>query len=168
MLLITLGLSVWSYWRQQQMLEVVEARALFPAGAGVSAPTLSSEFDLAQAAGAEFGWRNGTDGVAGAVNPFAVRNWAPPPPPPPPPLPPPPVPEPTAPALPFRYMGRQERPGSAERTVFFLTRGGQVHAVATGESLGSDYRFDGMEQGVLRFTYLPLSVSQELNTGIKP
>ena len=164
-LLVTLGLSAWTHWRQQRASEVVEARASAPAGLRSHVPTLPSEFGLAQPVGAEVRQRNGPDGALVAVNPFAVRSWAPPPPPPPPQ---PPAPEPTAPALPFQYLGRQERLGSTEQTVFFLTRGGQVHAVAPGESLGSDYRFEGMEQGVLRFTYLPLSVSQELNIGIKP
>ena len=167
-LLVTLGLSAWTHWRQQRASEVVEARASAPAGLRSHVPTLPSEFGLAQPVGAEVRQRNGPDGALVAVNPFAVRSWAPPPPPPPPPPPQPPAPEPTAPALPFQYLGRQERLGSTEQTVFFLTRGGQVHAVAPGESLGSDYRFEGMEQGVLRFTYLPLSVSQELNIGIKP
>lgn len=167
-LLATLGLSAGTYWRQQRTLEVVEARASPQAGLKAGAPALLSEYGPAQPAGAEFLRRNGPDAALGAVNPFAVRSWAPPPPPPQPPPPPSPAPAPMAPALPFLYMGRQELAGSTERTVFFLTRGGQVHAVSPGGNLGSDYRFEGMAQGVLRFTYLPLSVTQELNIGIKP
>ena len=86
-LLVTLGLSAWTHWRQQRASEVVEARASAPAGLRSHVPTLPSEFGLAQPVGAEVRQRNGPDGALVAVNPFAVRSWAPPPPPPPPPPP---------------------------------------------------------------------------------
>lgn len=162
-LAVTLGLSAWTHWRQQRTPEVVEASAAVVARAAPSTGTPASPGH----SDAGLPLRAQPDGTVPSFDPFAVRSWAPPPPPPEPPPPPAPVPEPIAPPLPFQYMGRQEQVAGKGQTVFFLTRGDEVHTVTVGQVLG-EYRFDGMEQGLLRFTYLPLSTVQEMSIGMNP
>lgn len=106
--------------------------------------------------------------VPEGVDAFAVQSWQPAPSLPEPLPSPPPQPEPTAPALPFSYMGRQEQPGGPTPTTFYLTRGEDLFAVVAGDKLGDEYRFDGVDQGMLQFTYLPLSVKQAMNPGLNP
>lgn len=161
-LLVTLGLTLWTHWRQQRTSDVVEASATAVQRAPSSgAPSTPGHSDTAMPL------RAAPDGSVPSSDPFAVRSWAPPPPPPGPPPPPAPVPEPVAPPLPFQYIGRQEQAAGKGKAVFFLTRGDEVHAVTAGQVMG-EHRFDGMDQGMLRFTYLPLSTVQELSIGMNP
>jgi hypothetical protein len=97
-----------------------------------------------------------------AVNVFAAKSWyvAPPPPPPPKPRPPPP---PTAPPLPFTFLGKyQESPG---HLVIFLVKGDKVYTVIAGDVIDGTYRVDGIKGDVLALTYLPLNITQTLDTG---
>ncbi|HYL72433.1 MAG TPA: hypothetical protein VEY89_14125, partial [Candidatus Dormibacteraeota bacterium] len=66
---------------------------------------------------------------------FASHSWyvAPPPPPPPPVGEAPPPPKPTAPPLPFTYMGSYAPNGA--KPVFFLTQGDRVYDVHIGDTL---------------------------------
>ena len=97
---------------------------------------------------------------------FAAHSWyvAPPPPPPPPPsaasLVPP---KPTAPPLPYQFMGSYTRAG--EPTVVFLTRGEVVLDVHIGDTLENTYSVDKLEGGQLYLTYKPLNIQQQLNAG---
>lgn len=100
---------------------------------------------------------------------FETRTWtAPPPPPPPAPPPPPPAPPPPpqAPPLPFKYLGKLEE--SAERAVWYFRDDERLIVVAAGETIDSTYRFEGLESGQLRFTYLPLEIRQSLPLGGAP
>jgi hypothetical protein len=92
---------------------------------------------------------------------FASHSWfvAPPPPPPPPPAAVVPV-IPTAPPLPFSYMGSY-RPDGAQ-TVFFLTQNDRVYEVKIGDVLDGTYSVDALTGGQLMFTYKPLNVQQGL------
>lgn len=95
---------------------------------------------------------------AGSVgaDPFAVRSWyvAPPPPKPEPP------PKPSAPPLPFRYLGMLE---SGEGSwLVQLARGDEGIVAAQGDVIGDMYRLDGLRDGDLVFTYLPLGTRQLL------
>lgn len=165
-LVASLGASAWTYWRQGRgdvvaVGAVVDARrqARFPERS--SAPEASSLLNLRPMSSADQGDIAGSD-------PFAVKSWqgmAPPAPPPPPPAPPP---VPTAPVLPFKYMGRQEDPAAAAATVFYLSRGRDAYAVRVGDKLDSEYQLDGIDNGFLQFTYLPLSTKQTLSTGVAP
>lgn len=102
-----------------------------------------------------------------AEDAFGMKSWAPPPPPPPPPPkavavpkgPPPPPPKPTAPPLPFKYLGRIEENGVA---TLFLGAGDRTYVVRPGESLDGSYRLDSFQGNVLTFTYLPLNFQQAL------
>ena len=98
-----------------------------------------------------------------AHNLFASRSWyTPPPAPSPRPAAPVAPPEPTAPALPFAYMGSLEQ---GNGTVYFLAEGDRAYDVKIGDVLDATYRVDGVSNGRLMFTYLPLKTSQGLQIG---
>lgn len=171
-LLASLGASAWTYWRQARNEEAVPIGTSSTAAARdtrrqvgtVPQPSASHVYSSATFALLS---RSGA-GDAMVSDPFAVKNWQPAPPPAPPPPPPAQPPEPMAPALPFKYMGRQELVGDAAATVFYLSRGRDAYVVRAGDKLDSEYQLDGADGGVLRFTYLPLSVKQTLPIGIDP
>jgi hypothetical protein len=103
--------------------------------------------------------------AANDVTLFSPHSWyvAPPPPPPPPPPAVPVVtaaPVPTAPPLPFAFLGRYL--GDRGTAVYYVTRGDRVYDLKVGDSLDSAYRFDGERDNQLVFTYQPLSVQQML------
>jgi hypothetical protein len=97
---------------------------------------------------------------------FAAHSWyvAPPPPPAPPPsaasLVPP---KPTAPPLPYQFMGSYAPAG--EPPVVFLMRGDVVYDVHVGDTLENTYSVDKLEAGQLYLTYKPLNIQQQLNAG---
>jgi hypothetical protein len=93
---------------------------------------------------------------------FASRSWyrAPPPAPPPPPAP---VEAPTAPPLPFRFLGAYSDSGGP--TVYFITRDDRVFDVKPGDTLDQTYSVDAIQDGKLVFTYKPLNVRQFLPMG---
>lgn len=106
---------------------------------------------------------------AGAL--FATHSWYLPPPAPPPPaiaattesLTPP---TPSAPPLPFAYMGTFTPDGAGP--VFFLTAGDRVFDVRIGETLDNLYSVDGLSNGQLQLTYKPLNIKQQLTVGGGP
>ncbi|MHB8726476.1 MAG: hypothetical protein ACYC9Z_14080 [Casimicrobiaceae bacterium] len=104
------------------------------------------------------------DTVASAL--FSVQSWyvAPPPPPPPPPVAAAPPPAPTAPPLPFAFMGSYRQDGAAAPT-YFLTAGDRVYDVKVGDTLDNTYSVDGVKSGQLLLTYMPLKIQQSLAVG---
>lgn len=93
---------------------------------------------------------------------FAAKSWYVPT-PTPKPLPTPP---PSAPPLPFTYLGKiQEAQG---KLTFFLSDGNQMRLVGTGETINDTYSVDGVEDGKLVLTYLPLHIKQYLSLGDAP
>jgi hypothetical protein len=104
--------------------------------------------------------------AAGAL--FAANSWyvAPPPPPAPPVVSAvqsaaPPLP--TAPPLPFQYIGSYAPDGGA--AVFFLTRGDRVYDVHVGDTLDNTYSLDSFNGSQLLITYKPLNIQQQLAAG---
>ncbi len=93
---------------------------------------------------------------------FVAKSWY---------VPPPPVEvqapaTPTAPPLPFAYMGKlQEESG---RLIIYLAKGEQTYSVSPGDVIDDTYRIDGIESGQLVMTYLPLTVKQTLPIGGGP
>jgi hypothetical protein len=76
----------------------------------------------------------------------------------------PPTPRaPTAPPLPFSYMGSFEQDGAG--TLYYLVEDDRVHDVRVGDVINGKYRVDGVSNGSLMFTYLPLATSQGLRLG---
>lgn len=94
-------------------------------------------------------------------NAFGATSWYVPPPPPPPPkaLPPP---APTAPPMPFSYLGLYEG-GSGK--VIMLVRGDHIYTVGVGDVIDNTYRVDRVDQGTVEMTYLPLNIKQSISTG---
>lgn len=96
---------------------------------------------------------------------FAAHSWQPPPPPPvqakiEPPPPPPPPPEPTAPPLPFTFLGAFEAAGGKQ--VFYLVEGDKVHAVSAGDNINELYRIEAVDTEGMVLVYLPLKIRQPL------
>ena len=97
--------------------------------------------------------------TVGDLNPFNAKSWYVPPPPPPPP----PPPKPTAPPLPFTYIGKLEEDGG--RWTVYLAKGEQSYVLKKGETFDSVYRLEGLENGNLVIQYIPLSIKQFLPIG---
>jgi hypothetical protein len=99
-----------------------------------------------------------------AASLFTVQSWyvAPPPPPPAPVVVQAP-PAPTAPPLPFAFMGSYRPEGATP--IYFLTAGDRVYDVKIGDTLDNTYSVDGIKSGQLLFTYIPLKIQQSLAVG---
>jgi hypothetical protein len=99
-----------------------------------------------------------------AADLFSAHSWyvAPPPPPPAPVVYQPP-PAPTAPPLPFAFMGsfRTDSGGA----IYYLTAGDKVYDVKVGDTLDNTYSVDGVKSGQLLLTYMPLKIQQTIAVG---
>ncbi len=69
---------------------------------------------------------------------------------------------PSAPPLPFTFIGSIERGG--RRTVM-LMEGEQLHLVGVRERIGERYRVERVTPTQIEFTYLPMQQRQVLETG---
>lgn len=69
---------------------------------------------------------------------------------------------PTAPPLPFTFVGSIERGG--RRTVM-LMEGEELHLVGARERIGDRYRVERVTPTQIEFTYLPMQQRQVLDTG---
>lgn len=104
---------------------------------------------------------SGVEPGAEIGNVFGATSWyVPPPPPPPPPPAPPPVP--TAPPMPFTYLGRYE---DAPAQQAILLKGERMYIVAEGDVIEDTYRVEHLTPGMVELTYLPLDIKQSLSTG---
>ena len=90
--------------------------------------------------------------------PVKSQAYEPPPPPPPPTL----MPAPTAPPLPFTFLGRYD---DSVSLVIMLTKGDRVYTVSVGDVIENTYKVEKLSAGVLTFTYLPLKIEQKLRIG---
>lgn len=93
---------------------------------------------------------------------FGNQNWNPPPPPVVPskavaPLPP------SAPPLPFVYLGKSLSEGSWE---VFLGRGERTIIVQNNSVIDGTYRVEAIKPPLLSLTYLPLNQIQQLTIGV--
>lgn len=102
------------------------------------------------------------DGATGGAA-FATLSWLPPPPPPvvavaaPPPAPV----APSAPPLPYTFVGLLETDG--QQPTAFVARGDTLLMVAAGDTLeDKTYRVDSLSADKLVLTYLPLGIAQTL------
>lgn len=96
-------------------------------------------------------------------DPFAGKTWYVPPPPSPEPEIIQEAPKPTAPPLPFRYMGRMQEEGG--QTVVYLTQGARAYSVSQGDTIDGTYRVDSISPSAVTLVYLPLNIKQNLNIG---
>lgn len=90
---------------------------------------------------------------------FTAHSWYVPP-PPRPVVKPKPV-APTAPPMPFAWVGTYAQDDTA--TTYFLTRGDAIYDVRIGDTLDRTYRLDAEADGQLSLTYLPLQLQQTLS-----
>lgn len=98
------------------------------------------------------------------ANLFQGHSWyTPPPPPPRKPRPAPVERKPVAPPLPFEFLGSLEQEGSP--TTYFLVKDDRVYDAIIGDKLDETYTIDGVSDGRLMFTYIPLKTSQGLRLG---
>lgn len=97
-----------------------------------------------------------------ATNAFASTSWYVPPPPPPPAQAEAPA-KPTAPPLPFNFMGMYQEPDAPR--VAMLVQGDRLHTVSVGDTIDGVYRVESIAPGGVEFTYLPLQEKQSLSTG---
>ena len=88
---------------------------------------------------------------------FRSKSWYVPPPPPPPAPPPKPV----APPLPFTFLGMSTHPDGSQ--TLFISDQTRVFLIHGGETLDQNYHVDGIQNGKLVLTYLPLKQKQYLN-----
>jgi hypothetical protein len=91
---------------------------------------------------------------------FTAHSWFVPPPPPPPVKAAPPT-EPTAPPLPFSFLGSYTPDGGP--TVYYLVKGDRILDVHLGDTLDNTYTVDAMQDNQLLLTYTPLQQKQALN-----
>jgi len=74
-----------------------------------------------------------------------------------------PPPAPTAPPLPFAFMGSYRTQGGG--AVYYLTAGDRVYDVKVGDTLDNTYSVDGVKSGQLLLTYMPLKIQQSIAVG---
>jgi len=72
---------------------------------------------------------------------------------------------PTAPALPFQFVGRM---GDRDDLQIFLQSGEKLYVVRKGDVIDSTYRLDSVSANELDLVYLPLHQSQTLSVGSAP
>ena len=72
---------------------------------------------------------------------------------------------PTAPALPFQFVGRM---GDRDDLQIFLQSGEKLYVVRKGDVIDSTYRLDNVSANELDLVYLPLHQSQTLSVGSAP
>lgn len=106
-----------------------------------------------------------TDDASQADELFAPKSWYTPPPPPPPPPAPTPEAAPTAPPLPYTFLGSYTN--ADNETVYFLSRDDRVYDVKSGDTLDQAYSLS-VEGSELVFTYKPLNVRQSVPLGGGP
>jgi hypothetical protein len=97
---------------------------------------------------------------------FGRHSWYVPPPPPPRTAGPSRPVAPTAPSLPFSLLGSYSTAGS--KPVYFLVKGERVYDAHVGDVIENLYSVDGVSDGRLNFTYLPLKITQSLPVGSTP
>jgi hypothetical protein len=68
--------------------------------------------------------------------------------------------KPTAPPLPFKYLGKAIENGKLS---VFLARGEDSYSVEPGTKIGGEYRVDKVSETAVTFTYLPLKTKQTLD-----
>ena len=148
---------------QEAVVEAVERsgpapvpRADSPARTANAEPAIARLIPREQLIGDE-------DEALGRGNPvFGTQNWNPPP-PPPSNEPAPPPPKPSAPPLPFTYLGKAQEKGVWE---VYLARADQTYVVKDKTVIDGLYRVEAIAPPTLTLTYLPLNQVQTLNIGV--
>lgn len=69
------------------------------------------------------------------------------------------LPPPSAPALPFSFIGRMI---DKNEVVLFLSKNGRQYAVKAGDVIDGNYRVEKFTENDVLFTYLPMNIQQTL------
>lgn len=124
--------------------------------------TQVADLDLSKTVLDELGRRPQAEGKS--VDIFKGKSWyVPPPPPPPKPVVKAPPPKPTAPPIPYTYLGSYM--GDGGKLIVFLTRNDRVYSVALGDVLDGTYRVEEIASGQLVLDYLPMNIRQTMRIG---
>ena len=119
-------------------------------------PTPVAQADAARTADRREGeGEPGKKAEALGIDPFRAKSWYVAPPPPPPP-------KPTAPPLPFKYVGQLVEEG--ETRVFITSQNRQL-VIKVGDTVDGSYAVEEISPGQVVFVYLPLKERQVLATG---
>ena len=94
-------------------------------------------------------------GEGEVIDPFRNKSWFVAPPPPPPA-------EPTAPPLPFQFLGKLREDGE---TRVFLSHQGKNLIAKVGDVINGTYSVEEIAGGQMTFLYLPLNKKQALSIG---
>lgn len=103
----------------------------------------------------EGGQGEANESATGAIDPFRSKSWYVAPPPPPPP-------KPSAPPLPFQYLGKLNEAGDIR---VFLNHQGKHLIVRAGDVINGTYSVDEIGGSRMSFLYLPLKETQILAIG---
>jgi hypothetical protein len=154
-LLATLAASWWAVLVEDEATTSLLPQAPRPAPSGrASGPSAEEDSGAAGVDALRVRREAWPAWAAGILQPMSFTAPAPPP----APLA---VSEPSAPPLPFRYVGAIEEGG--ERAVI-LTEDDAVHIVRARERIGERYRIERISATAIEFTYLPLMQRQRLGT----
>ncbi|KIP18333.1 putative proline rich transmembrane protein [Burkholderia sp. MSHR3999] len=102
--------------------------------------------------------------VESANDPFTASSWLPPP-PVEAPLPTARPAPPTAPPVPFTYVG--ELDAKADKPQVFLSNGDQLLIVSPGDVIDGQYRVDAVSASNVVLTYLPLNQTQVVSIPVE-
>jgi hypothetical protein len=72
-------------------------------------------------------------------------------------------PAPTAPPLPFVYVGKMIEQGKTPTV--FLERQARIYVVHEGDAIDSNYRVDAINVPLMTLTYIPLDIKQTVQIG---
>ena len=67
---------------------------------------------------------------------------------------------PSAPPLPFAYLGRMV---NGDRAIAYVLKGDQLYLAEAGVALGDEYRVEGVTDAAVHFVYVPLGTRQVLS-----
>ena len=160
-LALAIGAAAWTAYFERHPDEAVEAVERTPVSSDLSstdlAPPKQHQDTQVDAPSLDLDRLRHRELIGTEVDTFRVKSWYVPPPPPPPE----PPPKPTAPPLPFQYMGRTEEVQSGA-TLIYLTNGGEFYTIKVGDRFADSYQLERIERGALHIRYLPLSIHQTL------
>lgn len=99
-------------------------------------------------------------------NLFETHSWYVPPPAPKSAAAAEPPPKPTAPAVPYAYIGKLE--DTPDGTLFMLTANNKVYTVKQGDVIDRVWKLEKEDTASLHFTYIPLALPKALSKAAKP
>ncbi|WP_310614503.1 hypothetical protein [Limnohabitans sp.] len=193
-LLLSVGLSAWTYWQERDVEAETRESSTASAAASVVNIAQAPIAGASMSDGAAVVLGESADApppvplplglVARSRAPVTLDPFAPlaviEPPKPKTPEPPKVVEVPKAPPLPFQYMGKwvdsessvnsggASSPTTPKKIVVYLVRGNEMFSVSPGDAIDARYQFVGFEGETLVFKYIPLSERQTLATGQMP